>query len=71
MLLGWRNRGFASREPILSLGSERASHTARGSVAKTSYFLEHPLSGGDNGRVLPIEAQSGFGLVENYLRFAA
>jgi hypothetical protein len=45
--------------PILSLGSKRASHATRGSVAKTAYFLEHPLFGGDNGRVLPIEAWSG------------
>jgi len=31
----------------------------QGSVAKTPYFLEHPLSGGDNGRDRLFKAQSG------------
>ena len=31
----------------------------QGSVAKTPYFLGHPLSGGDNGRDRLFKAQSG------------
>jgi len=31
----------------------------QGSVAKTPYLLEHPLSGGDNGRDRLFKAQSG------------
>ena len=49
--------------------SELASHAARGPVAKTPYFLEHFLSGGDNARVLLIGGWSGLGSVGNYSRF--
>jgi len=36
-----------------------STYPTRGSVAKTLYFLEHPLSGGDNGRDRLFKAQSG------------
>jgi len=44
---------------LLSQGSEEGSHVTQGSVAKTPYFLEHSLSGGDNRRDRLFRAWSG------------
>ena len=56
-----RNRLIASGSGHFGFGvlfgvSARAT---RDSVAKTPYFLEHPLSGSDNGRDRRFKVQSG------------
>jgi hypothetical protein len=43
---------------LVAVSSKTRSYAARGSVAKTPFFLEHFLSGGDNGRGRRFRAQS-------------
>ncbi len=60
-MLGWAGETAAlhREKPRLLLESERATHATQRSVAKTPYFLEGSLSGGDNGRDRRFKAQSG------------
>jgi len=51
------------------MGLRGVTHATRDRVAKTPFFLEHLLSGTDNGRVKLIEARSGLGSVGNYRTF--
>src|SRR5207245_2167103 len=55
-----RTDGNPNRDEVSSLG--KPAHATRGSVAKTSLFLEHLVSGCDNGRDGLIKAQSALRL---------
>jgi len=51
--------GGLAASGLLSQWSGGTAPATRDSVAKTSYFLEHPLSGGDNGRDRLFKVWSG------------
>ena len=55
-MLGKRELAVLEGETVAFCESIRAT---RDSVAKTPYFLEHSLSGGDYGRDRLFKAQSG------------
>ncbi len=55
--------------PLLSLVSAGTALASRDAIAKTPLFLEHSLSGSDNGRDRLIRAWSWLGSVGDFSRF--